>query len=216
MKESETEYRIYWIVNNLTFWFPVGSVEEAVSILMVLYRYDKFRDVNIKPTGGLEYKKIKENDWEVWQNEEGEDIWKYMDRRYAFYIDKPKVETSGHDFIKKVKKEEEAFKNIDFVVGPNKKVAVDVEDLIRVEGELDLLKLQKPELQFSKVSRPSGVDPVRTILGIIAKYKRVVIKESKCKCGAPGKEQFDNGLSVGIHCDKCFQEMVDKCRKRSW
>lgn len=40
----------------------------------------------------------------------------------------------------------------------------------------------------------------------------------KCeKCGnEEGKKQIENGLSCGILCDGCFEEMVRKCRSRSW
>jgi len=37
-----------------------------------------------------------------------------------------------------------------------------------------------------------------------------------CKCGKYGKQQYDNGLKVGIMCDTCFNNMVAKCRERSW
>ena len=155
MKESEIEYRIFWRLKYMekAFYFPVGDVDEAVSILMVLHRYDTFRGLDITTPGGLECKKIKEPEWESWRSEKDEDIWRYMERRYMFYLKTKGINTlPSSEFLKKLDKEEEAFKDIDFT----------------------------------------------------------------CKCGEPGKEQFDNGLPCGIHCDKCFQEMVDECRRRSW
>jgi len=36
-------------------------------------------------------------------------------------------------------------------------------------------------------------------------------------CGkAAGIERYDNGLSCGVHCAGCFDEMVSDARKRSW
>jgi hypothetical protein len=32
----------------------------------------------------------------------------------------------------------------------------------------------------------------------------------------PGKKRVDNGLVAGIHCDDCWDEMVTRCRSRSW
>lgn len=28
--------------------------------------------------------------------------------------------------------------------------------------------------------------------------------------------RIDNGLPCGVHCDDCFNDMVEKCRSRSW
>ena len=40
----------------------------------------------------------------------------------------------------------------------------------------------------------------------------------KCEtCGNDkGKPQSDNGLSCGVQCDDCFDDMVSKARSRSW
>lgn len=41
---------------------------------------------------------------------------------------------------------------------------------------------------------------------------------TRCRtCGKPGgRQQVDNGLRCGVHHDKCFEEMVSECRRRSW
>jgi len=52
---------------------------------------------------------------------------------------------------------------------------------------------------------------------MLGKLLMQVRKEiTTCKCGKPGKLQYDNGLSCGVHCDECFEKMVSDCRKRSW
>jgi hypothetical protein len=31
-----------------------------------------------------------------------------------------------------------------------------------------------------------------------------------------GQRRMDQGLSSGIHCDKCWNKMISECRSRSW
>lgn len=38
----------------------------------------------------------------------------------------------------------------------------------------------------------------------------------KCSCGKPGRDRFDNGLKCGVHCQDCWEEMIYRCRSRSW
>ena len=33
---------------------------------------------------------------------------------------------------------------------------------------------------------------------------------------AKGIPRVDGGLSAGIHCDECWDEMISSCRQRSW
>ena len=37
-----------------------------------------------------------------------------------------------------------------------------------------------------------------------------------CSCGKEGRERWDNGLAVGVHCDTCYEQMITECRRRSW
>ena len=51
------------------------------------------------------------------------------------------------------------------------------------------------------------------------KYRGIGGKEretQRCRCGKPGTQRKEGGLSCGIHCDRCFDEMVNQCRSRSW
>lgn len=43
-----------------------------------------------------------------------------------------------------------------------------------------------------------------------------VFTVAKCSCGDPGTERTDHGVSCGVHCDRCFGDMVDQCRSKSW
>ena len=41
--------------------------------------------------------------------------------------------------------------------------------------------------------------------------------KKKCKCGKEAKPHSEGGLDCGNDmCDKCFSEMVHRCRSRSW
>ena len=37
-----------------------------------------------------------------------------------------------------------------------------------------------------------------------------------CRCGSPGRPRIDNGLAAGVHCDSCWDNMIQQCRSRSW
>ena len=41
-------------------------------------------------------------------------------------------------------------------------------------------------------------------------------QEVTCSCGKTGKARVDNNLSAGIHCDECWEKLIDDARKRSW
>jgi len=44
-----------------------------------------------------------------------------------------------------------------------------------------------------------------------------VLKRMCWSCGVrEGKFRWDRGLSCGVHCDECFENMVHECRSRSW
>ena len=30
------------------------------------------------------------------------------------------------------------------------------------------------------------------------------------------KERTDTGLKAGVHCDKCWRDMIRECRSQSW
>ena len=43
-------------------------------------------------------------------------------------------------------------------------------------------------------------------------------KENLCSTchKKPGKPRVDRDISAGIHCDECWNDMIYKCRQRSW
>lgn len=48
-----------------------------------------------------------------------------------------------------------------------------------------------------------------------AMSKDIALKN--CKCGKKAKSHYNSGLYCGNDmCDECFEEMVNKCRERSW
>lgn len=38
----------------------------------------------------------------------------------------------------------------------------------------------------------------------------------KCKCGKRGNMRYDNGLKCGVHCDKCWEDLLYECKQRCW
>lgn len=84
--------QVWWIpqIPMHQFQVEVNSFREAVLLLKTLADYDKFQlENNIKPdysnTGGLNYwdERIEDEDdegkWCDWEDEDGDDIWKYVD-----------------------------------------------------------------------------------------------------------------------------------------
>lgn len=48
-------------------------------------------------------------------------------------------------------------------------------------------------------------------------YQYIQDKTTCQTCGNDkGEPREDNGLACGVHCDDCFEEMISKCRSRSW
>jgi len=101
-------------------------------------------------------------------------------------------------------------------------------DDIKVEIMLTGLraKFKDPELRDKLIATGNAVlhedSPTDMFWGkkgkdMLGKLLMQIRKEiTTCKCGKPGKLQYDNGLSCGVHCDDCFEKMVSDCRRRSW
>ena len=72
------------------------------------------------------------------------------------------------------------------------------------------------ELELKKVSVP--MNPFDITYKLERQWFKGEIEMVKCQtCGNDkGKPQTDNGLACGTHCNDCFEEMVSKCRSRSW
>lgn len=98
-------------------------------------------------------------------------------------------------------------------------VAERLEAMNRILADTDVVvDVSTQELKY-------GICLIEEVFNRIATAKRLIAERHSapeerplCQtCGsAPGRPRIDHGLTAGLHCDKCWQELVNDARKKSW
>lgn len=88
-------------------------------------------------------------------------------------------------------------------------------------GDILEIARQHGELSISEVSEMSENQLMKLVQQFIDQtpvdgYNYVVQDCCKTCKRKPGEIRHDNGLAAGIHCDACWQQIVNRSRLRSW
>ncbi len=98
-------------------------------------------------------------------------------------------------------------------------VAERLEAMNRILADTDVV------VDISTQELKHGTCLIEEVFNRIATAKRLIAERHSapeahplCQtCGlAPGRPRTDNGVAAGLHCDTCWQELVNDARKKSW
>ena len=59
-------------------------------------------------------------------------------------------------------------------------------------------------------------EPSPALLEAGKRYREQVVNICQICKDKPGKMRVYHGAEAGYHCDECWADMIDECRKRSW
>jgi len=81
---------------------------------------------------------------------------------------------------------------------------------------MPLTEEQKRDIKLSGIL--ARLEKIERDLQIFIRTKDMEEAEenTNCSCGEPGKTRVDNDLSAGVHCDECWNKLIDDARERSW